>query len=131
MTKQPKRPYLIRAMYQWMIDNGETPHIVVDCTYENVLVPQEHVRDNKMVLNISPTAAHELDIANDAMSLTARFNGVPFDVWVPIGSILGIYARETGAGMIFAPEDYDEPDNEPTPPEPEPETKRPHLRVVK
>jgi stringent starvation protein B len=89
-------------MHEWMCDNGHTPHIVVDASVDGVSVPGEHVRDDKIILNISETAAHNLKLTNDAVGFRARFSGVPFDVWVPIKSVLGIYARETGQGMIFS-----------------------------
>jgi stringent starvation protein B len=71
---------------------------------DGVCVPTEHVKDDKIILNISRSAAHNLKLGNDAVSFRARFGGVPFDVWVPIRSVLGIYARETGQGMIFSQE---------------------------
>ncbi len=113
-----------------MADNGHTPHIVVDASVDGVCVPPEHVKDGKIILNISESAAHNLKLVNDSVSFRARFGGMPFDVWVPTGSVLGIYARETGQGMIFSndsgasgtPQDPDDID----------ETRsRPHLRVVK
>ena len=85
-----KRPYLIRAMHEWMDDNGHTPHIVVDTSFDGVAVPQEHIKDGKIILNISETAAHNLKLTHDAVSFRARFGGVPFDVWAPIRSVLGI-----------------------------------------
>ena len=97
-----KRPYLIRAMHEWMADNNNTPHIVVDAAVDGVTVPVEHIKDGKIILNISESAAHNLKLTNDAASFRARFGGVPFDVWVPMSSVLGIYARETGQGMIFS-----------------------------
>jgi stringent starvation protein B len=97
-----KRPYLIRAMHEWMADNSHTPHIVVDTSVDDVSVPVEHVKEGKIILNISDTAAHNLKLTNDAVSFRARFSGVPFEVWAPMQSILGIYARETGQGMIFS-----------------------------
>ena len=97
-----KRPYLIRAMHEWMGDNGHTPHIVIDALVDGVCVPEEHVKDGKIILNISQSAAHNLNIANQAVSFRARFGGVPFDVWVPVSAVLGIYAKETGQGMIFS-----------------------------
>jgi stringent starvation protein B len=89
-------------MHEWMADNGNTPHIVVDVSVDGVTVPDEHVKDGKIILNISDSAAHNLKLTNDAASFRARFGGVPFDVWVPMRSVLGIYARETGQGMIFS-----------------------------
>jgi len=89
-------------MHEWMGDNGHTAHIVVDATTEGVVVPPEHVKDGKIILNISHSAAHNLNMTNDAVSFRARFSGVAFDVQVPVVSILGIYAKETGQGMIFS-----------------------------
>jgi stringent starvation protein B len=125
-----KRPYLIRAMHEWMGDNGHTPHIVVDASVDGVNVPQEHVKDGKIILNISDTAAHNLKLNNAAVSFRARFSGVPFDVWVPMKSVLGIYARETGQGMIFS-HDSEPVDEEVSEPEVENTRSRPHLKVVK
>lgn len=129
-----KRPYLIRAMHEWMGDNGHTPHIVIDASVDAVSVPMEHVRDGKIILNISQSAAHNLKLTNHAVSFRARFSGVPFDVWVPISSVLGIYAKETGQGMIFS-HSVEQPEP-PEPPEPEekeaqPGTSRSHLKLVK
>lgn len=89
-------------MHEWMGDNGNTPHIVIDASIDGVAVPAEHVKDGRIVLNISESAAHNLKLGNDAVSFRARFGGVPFDVWAPMHSVLGIYARETGQGMIFS-----------------------------
>lgn len=96
-----KRPYLIRAMHEWMSDNGLTPYIVVDALSETVDVPTEHVQNGKIILNISFDATERLQLGNDELSFSARFGGVARKVAVPVGAILGIYARETGQGMIF------------------------------
>lgn len=127
-----KRPYLIRAMHEWMGDNGHTPHIVVDAGVDGVSVPREHVKDGKIILNISETAAHNLKLTNKAVSFRARFSGVPFDVWVPMRSVLGIYARETGQGMIFS-HDSGRSSNEHVQPRDaiDAPRKRAHLKVVK
>jgi stringent starvation protein B len=129
-----KRPYLIRAMHEWMADNGHTPHVVVDASFDGVCVPGEHIKDGKIILNISDTAAHNLKLTNDAVSFRARFGGVPFDVWAPIRSVLGIYARETGQGMIFS-HDTEQAEAEAEPPELQEEVvetrSRPHLTIVK
>lgn len=124
-----KRPYLVRAMHEWMGDNGHTPHIVVDAGVDGVTVPREHVKDGKIILNISHSAAHNLKLSNDSVSFRARFSGTPFDVWVPMASVLGIYAKETGQGMIFS-----HGTDRPEPPDPERETSRgdrSHLKIVK
>jgi stringent starvation protein B len=116
-------------MHEWMTDSAHTPHIVVDATCNDVSVPLEHVKDGKIILNISETAAHNLQMSNDAVSFRARFGGVPFDVWAPMRAVLGIYARETGQGMIFS-HDVERVQ----PPELKKEvqpTRAPHLRVVK
>ena len=117
-------------MHEWMADNGHTPHIVVDAACDGVCVPPEHVKDGKIILNISETAAHNLKLTNDAVSFRARFGGVPFDVWAPMRSILGIYARETGQGMIFS---HDAEHVEPQPQDDavEETRSRPHLTIVK
>ena len=127
-----KRPYLIRAMHEWMGDNSHTPHIVVDASVDGVSVPREHIKDGKIILNISETAAHNLKLTNDAVSFRARFSGVPFDVWVPMKSVLGIYARETGQGMIFS-HDTDTTEQKIGESDADIETtrSRPHLKVVK
>lgn len=133
MPSRSKRPYLIRAMHEWMGDNSHTPHIVVDTSIDGVNVPLEHVKDGKIILNISESAAHNLKLSNDAVSFRARFGGVPFDVWAPMRAVLGIYARETGQGMIFSQDSessdvfdapHDQPDVEET-------RSRPHLTIVK
>lgn len=125
-----KRPYLIRAMHEWMSDNGQTPYIVVDASVDGVTVPEEHVKDGKIILNISFSAAHNLKMQNTGVGFRARFGGVPFDVWVPVRAVLGIYAKETGQGMIFS-----HGANEPEPPDPAEEAEtsrsRAHLKVVK
>lgn len=131
-----KRPYLIRAMHEWMGDNGDTPHIVVDATSDDVLVPPEHVKDGRIILNISESAAHNLKLTNDAVSFRARFGGVPFDVWAPMRSVLGIYARETGQGMIFSHESNGDEETAASSARPKPANiasarSGSHLRVIK
>lgn len=117
-------------MHEWMGDNGHTPHIVVDASVDGASVPLEHVKDGRIILNISETAAHNLKLTNDAVSFRARFSGVPFDVWVPMKSVLGIYARETGQGMIFS-HDTDTAESSQTNIDVESTRSRPHLKVVK
>lgn len=126
-----KRPYLIRAMHEWMGDNGHTPHIVIDASVDGVVVPGEHIKDGKIILNISFSAAQNLEMTNAAVSFRARFSGAPFDVWVPITAVRGIYAKETGQGMIFShsesqPEPPDDPEERDRSP-----SDRSHLTVVK
>tara|TARA_B110000444_G_scaffold188965_1_gene178406 strand:- start:177 stop:590 length:414 start_codon:yes stop_codon:yes gene_type:complete len=130
-----KRPYLIRAMHEWMGDNSHTPHIVVDTSMEGVSVPVEHIKDGKIILNVSDSAAHNLKLTNDAISFRARFSGAPFNVWVPIQSVLGIYARETGQGMVFSQDtekaEHIEPPELQAEIEVEETRSHPHLTIVK
>lgn len=126
-----RRPYLLRAMHEWMTDNGQTPHLVVDAGIDGVTVPRQYVRDGKIVLNVSYSATAGLLIKNDLVTFSARFGGTPFEVRLPIAAVLGVYARETGQGMIFSDEDAGPP-VPPTPPKPAgDEPKRPLLKVVK
>ena len=105
----PRRPYLLRAFYEWLLDNQLTPHLVVDVTLPGVLVPLEYARDGQIVLNIAPRAVGNLELANDEVRFNARFGGVPRQVSVPLAAVLAIYARENGAGTMFEPEAaYDE-----------------------
>jgi stringent starvation protein B len=101
MTMTSSRPYLLRALYEWILDNDCTPYILVNAMGEGVDVPDEHVKDGQIVLNISPTAVQNLLIDNDSLSFDGRFAGLARPVFAPINNILGIYARENGQGMIF------------------------------
>lgn len=92
-------------MHEWMTDSGLTPHLVVDAKHDSVQVPEGHVTDGKIVLNVSHAATRGLTIGNDVVTFEARFGGVSRPVEVPIESVLGIYARETGQGMIFGEEE--------------------------
>ena len=105
----PRRPYLLRAFYEWLLDNQLTPHLVVDVTLPGVQVPMEYARDGQIVLNIAPRAVGNLELANDEVRFNARFGGVPRQVSVPLAAVLAIYAREIGAGTMFAPEAAYEP----------------------
>ncbi|WP_454831884.1 ClpXP protease specificity-enhancing factor [Pseudoxanthomonas wuyuanensis] len=137
------RPYLLRALAEWIADNGMTPHLLVDATLAGVQVPASAVKEGKVVLNIAERAVVRLQIDNEAVSFTARFGGVSYPVMVPISAVLAIYARETGQGMALPEEigrdspghgqDDDDlpPPDAPTPEDTPPAGKRPHLRVVK
>ncbi len=119
-------------MHEWMLDNGFTPHIVVDAKREGVRVPEAHVKDGKIVLNVSPTATRALNLGNDAVTFEARFGGVSQQLVVPIGAVLGIYARETGQGMIFGEDDTPESAPQGDGPSPPPAGgKRAKLKVIK
>lgn len=101
----PQRPYLLRAMHAWITDNGQTPHVVVDATAEGVEVPDQYVREGKIVLNVSHNAVANLDIGNEMLRFDARFSGASYAIFVPLRAVLGIYAQETGRGMIFSEEE--------------------------
>ena len=133
MSMTSSRPYMIRALYEWIVDNRSTPYLLVDAHGEGVSVPQNFVnKDGQIILNISPSAVKDLEISNEHVCFNARFGGIPTDIYVPCSAILGIYARENGQGMIFEPEGA-----QPTPPTDgggttdNKDLKRPSLRVVK
>ncbi|ACS87393.1 ClpXP protease specificity-enhancing factor [Musicola paradisiaca] len=100
----PRRPYLLRAFYDWLLDNQLTPHLVVDVAVPGVQVPMEFARDGQIVLNIAPRAVGNLELADDSVRFNARFGGVPRQVFVPMAAVMAIYARENGAGTMFEPE---------------------------
>ena len=95
------RPYLYRALHEWLTDNGQTPYIVVDANFEQTTVPVEFVNDGRIVLNISYSATHNLMLGNDAITFQARFGGRPVDISIPAAAVQAIYGRETGEGMVF------------------------------
>ena len=150
------RPYLLRALYEWIADNDMTPHLLVDAPRPGVRVPPHTVQDGKVVLNIAARAVAHLDMDNDAVAFTARFGGVSHAVIVPMDAVLAIYARETGQGMALpddgtaaqapragahapgeaAAHDAGEagdgsPDDTPPAGDPPPKRGSPHLRIVK
>ena len=135
------RPYLVRALYEWIVDNDCTPHMLVNAEFPKVQVPDGFASDGQIVLNISPSAVRHLHMDNEAVSFEGRFGGVPHTLFVPIGAILGIYARENGQGMVFdleSPLEDDETiegeDGDDVPPpdaEPPRPSGRPSLKVVK
>lgn len=129
------RPYLIRALYDWVVDNGLTPYLLVDIGVEGVEAPLEYADNGKLVLNVAPRAVNSLQLGNDAIRFDARFGGVARDVLLPVRAVLAIYARENGQGMLFS--DTDDGGDEPPPGGPEGNGDggdpkgRPRLRVVK
>ncbi|NIK38148.1 stringent starvation protein B [Xanthomonas arboricola] len=136
------RPYLLRALVEWINDNGMTPHVLVDAGLPGVQVPAGAVKDGRVVLNIAERAVVGLQVDNESVQFTARFGGVSYPVMVPMAAVLAVYARETGQGMAL-PDDIpgtsteppdpgaSPPPGAPTPDEPPAAGKRPHLRVVK
>lgn len=127
-----RRPYLLRAMHEWISDNDQTPHVVVDAEAPEVDVPRQYVKDGKIILNVSRSATSALHIGNDWLEFSARFAGVTRSVRVPMKAVLGIYARESGQGMIFNESDLtpDPSGGKPSPTTPD-DARRPHLKVVK
>ncbi len=135
MTMTSHRPYMIRALNEWILENDCTPYILVNAYARDVQVPQSYVKDGQIVLNISPVAVQDLVISNAGIEFNGRFGGIPTLVYVPTLAVLGIYAKENGQGMIF---DTDDPIPEPPGPgkrkkeaSDKPKTSRPPLRVVK
>jgi stringent starvation protein B len=123
------RPYLIRAIYEWIVDNGQTPHLLVDASGDQVVVPRQFVKEGRIALNVSPTAVRNLEVGNDQIVFGARFGGMAMEVFVPPSAVLGIYAKENGRGMLF-PQEGAEAEDEPEPPTPG-GGRRPKLTVVK
>jgi len=129
------RPYLIRALYEWLVDNQQTPYFLVNAERDDVMVPQEYIEDGRIVLNVSPTAVRDLELGNDAISFNARFGGHAHNIFVPPDAVLGVYSRENGQGMLFPEDELPEgPDDGPEEPSPQPPGGghgRPSLKVVK
>lgn len=126
------RPYLIRALYEWIEDNGMTPHILVNTEAPGVTVPKQHVREGQIVLNINPAAVRDLRLGNDWIEFNARFGGVARSVQIPIQAVLAIYARENGQGMAFGEEmASDEPPPDAPPEKPAARARKPVLKIVK
>lgn len=104
------RPYLLRAIYQWIVDNDCTPYLLVNAVAPGVTVPQEYVENEKIILNVGPMAAHNLVLGDDEVTFDARFGGRPMSVAAPVAAVLAIYARENGQGMLFTDEAGDDAD---------------------
>lgn len=133
------RPYLLRALYDWICDNQLTPYVLVDATGDDLNIPHDFVEDGKIVLNISPSAVRDLDLSNDYINFKARFSGKSMNVYFPNHAVQAIYAKENGRGMVF-PEEEADPGDEPnsdskveTPGKKKEEKKkdRSHLTVIK
>ncbi|MBI5612659.1 MAG: ClpXP protease specificity-enhancing factor [Gammaproteobacteria bacterium] len=142
MTGHPAtRPYLIRAIHEWAVDNNLTPHVLVDATIVGVKVPPGYARGGRITFNIHPQAVKDLSLGNDWLLFSARFGGNSFSVEIPAKAVLAIYARETGRGIFFQGEDDDtaagrppaatDGDEPPPPPAKPPSQKKARLKVVK
>jgi len=125
------RPYLLRALYEWISDNHMTPHVLVDAAIEGVDVPDQAIQKGKVILNIDQAAVHDLDMGNDWLSFNARFSGRQYAVMVPVEAVLAIYSKENGQGMMFALEDESTPPTDPEGGSDLKPARRPHLKVVK
>lgn len=101
------RPYLLRAFYDWIVDNDMTPYILVDASYPGIQIPHDFVQDGRIVLNISPTACRGLMLENDRILFTTRFSGQSTQIFLAPGAVLEIYAKENGRGISFPPEEDD------------------------
>lgn len=132
MAATSRRPYLLRAIYEWALDNGLTPHLVVAADAPGVEVPRQYVQDGKITLNISAQAAKGLSIGDTTVLFSARFGGQSWQVSIPVGAILAVYARENGEGIVFGEvETGDKPPESPAPAPLPPKRGRPQLKVVK
>ena len=109
MSSRPKRPYLLRALYDWIVDGGLTPYLLVAVDSPDVQVPVDYVSEGKIVLNLSPAAVRSLEIDTDEVSFDGRFGGKPFPVRVPMPSVVAVYAKESGEGMMFDEEYASDP----------------------
>ncbi len=131
----PSRPYLLRALNEWISENMLTPYIVVDAGVDGVEVPSDYVSNGQIVLNISATAVNGLLISNEAVSFSARFGGVPMQVHVPVRAVMAVYAKENGQGMVFGSEPGapgpDDPGPEPIAKDVKKSDKKPALKIVK
>jgi stringent starvation protein B len=126
------RPYLIRALHEWITDNHLTPYILVDATQEGVEIPKKYIEDGKIILNISFEAVQNLQMANQLIEFDASFSGVNMEVTVPVRAVLAIYARETGRGMVFQAEEDEGTSNDlPLPPSRSARGGKPKLTIVK
>jgi stringent starvation protein B len=130
----PSRPYLVRALNEWIVDNEMTPYLVIDAGVQGVRVPEDYVTNGQIILNVSPGAITDLLISDDAIEFSARFGGVPMQVYVPVVAVMAIYAKENGQGMVFGaepgapePPDPDDPSAKELPPS----APKPALKIVK
>lgn len=122
------RPYLMRAIHQWIVDNGLTPHIIANSEAPGMAIPVQYAQDGKIVLNIAPSAVRNLELGNEWVSFNARFGGKPWQVVIPVNAVMAVYAKENGVGMAFQD---DEPDGGPPDTPDDKKPARPNLRVIK
>ena len=125
------RSYLIRAIYDWIVDNSFTPYLLVSAENDNAIIPREYVEDGKIVLNINSTAITNLQLGNDYIMFNARFSGKAMEVSIPVIAVLAIYAQENGQGMMFDENNNNFPPTSPEDTPPPEKSKKPQLKVVK
>ena len=126
----PSQPYLLRAIYEWIVDNDMTPYVLVNARNDDVHVPVQYIDNGKIVLNIAPRAVSSLELGNDAIIFSARFSGSPTNVSFPVSAVMAIYAKENGQGMVFNESDNDGGDDD-TKTSGGNKTKKPNLKLVK
>ncbi|MFW5425702.1 MAG: ClpXP protease specificity-enhancing factor [Methylophagaceae bacterium] len=127
----PQKPYLIRAIYQWLLDNQNTPYLLVNTTFDGVQVPLEYINDDKIILNVEPGAVNNFHADNEWISFSARFSGKPMELFIPIVAVLAIYGKENNEGMFFTEEEsLPSPSMPPSEPSP-PKKSKPGLKIVK
>lgn len=134
MSMSSQRPYLIRAIYQWLLDNQCTPYLLVNTNHEGVVVPEQYIRDARIVLNLAPDAINGLNMDNDWVSFSARFSGKAMDLFIPVIAIQAIYGKENNEGMFFPEEEPPTPppaSTEPTKPVTKITSGKPSLKLVK
>ena len=132
MSDLSTRPYLIRAIYEWCVDSGLTPYLAVRVD-EHTEVPRAHVKDGEIVLNLSADAVRNLLMGNEMITCTGRFSGAPFDLMIPIAAVIGIFAKETGQGLVFQGGDPQQPPpaSDGSTGEDKPKPHKPQLKIVK
>lgn len=129
-------PYLLRALYDWIVESGCTPHVTVDATHEDVQVPAHTIEDGRVTLNIAPEAIHALQMEDTHLAFNARFGGKDFSIWIPIEAIMMVYAKETGAGSVLPHSQSENQKADAEPPGTEEkdkkkDSKKPNLTVIK
>ncbi len=127
----PLKPYLVRSLYEWILENGMTPYLLVDANYEGVIVPKAYVSDDRIILNTHPSAVQNWVLDNEAVSFSARFSGISENLYVPISAIMAAYTKENGKGMMFDDQFEDDVPPEPSSAPVKTETKKPFLKIVK
>ena len=128
MEMSSNQPYMFRGIYEWILDNGASPYVLVNAEASNVSVPSQSIENGQIILNISPSAVTNFHMDNDVVSFSARFGGVPENIYLPMNAILALYAAENGQGMVFSPVELEselEKSNTELPQEQKPQSNKP------